>query len=555
VFFMALLLFVATPAPAETFGPVTVEVREGVATVREGTYFEHRFTVFNPTAEPHLVRIEVSGEMIGGTGQPRVSRTVVAAPRSSGIVSLPQYVITEYVATDARIEVDNRYAGMLRVGGYTATSYRTPRDILFGRAVPAEFIQPVVPTEEVGNAVRPQVAPASWSANWLHYTPFSGVVLTTRDWNELPRPVQAALLRWTAAGGSLTLIGGAANLPLLRPATDLENVMAGHHGFGYVVLIPADADPAVVAPALHLSWRRIGVDSRYMWYSGMNQTTPVPLLDDASLPVKSLFSVLVAFVVVGGPLNLWLLAKKKKRLWIFWTLPALAIVTALILVGALIANEGWVRIHKTVSLTLLDERNGEAATLGWTGVYATLSPEPDVRFDSATEVRPMFASPDVHTDWSDGQRFVSGWIGSRLARGFAIRKVESRRERVPVRREGGHLVAVNGLGSELKELWVADETGAVHFAANVPAGKEIALARTANVVTAGRDPAQMFGGVSSWASYHGRVSGDPKLALQPNTYVAVLKRSPFVEPAVAKPTKYTSEASVIGLMKGIDDAR
>jgi hypothetical protein len=37
-------------------------------------------------------------------------------------------------------------------------------------------------------------------------------------------------------------------------------------------------------------------------------------------------------------------------------------------------------------------------------------------------------------------------------------------------------------------------------------------------------------------------------------YVAVLQRSPFVEAAVAKPTKYTSEAVVIGLLKGIDDA-
>jgi hypothetical protein len=214
-----------------------------------------------------------------------------------------------------------------------------------------------------------------------------------------------------------------------------------------------------------------------------------------------------------------------------------------------------VRIQKSSSLTLLDEVSGEATTLGWTGLYATLPPDGEVRWDSTTEVRPLGMAHDGHTDWTDGQRFVSGWVGSRVATGFALRKVEPRRERVPLRRQAGHLIALNGLGSDLHKLWVADERGVIHAATNVGAGKEVVLVPTGERIDPGaQDAGHLFGPPSVWPGLYDRFSENPRAALRPLMYVAVTERSPFVEAALAKPTKSLSRGVVVGYIREIADA-
>ncbi|HYR27471.1 MAG TPA: hypothetical protein VEU30_03350, partial [Thermoanaerobaculia bacterium] len=553
MFVVALLLTLT--ASAETFGPVVIEPRTGVAMMRDGTYYEYRFNVFNPTAEPHAVRIDITGSGIGDR-QPRSSRTVVVAPQTSSLVSIPQYVMEQYAPREALIFVDGAAEEKLPLGShFQGSSYRTARDLLLGRTV-----NDVLPAEAAAEdsglvAIRPAVSPASWSANWIHYTGFAAILLTPADWNELARPVQIALLRYVAAGGTLTFVGGQpAGLPVMRQITDFAPLVpAAAHGFGWVTLAPAKID-AETLEIFKAAWRVSELD-RYQWAADPMTATPVPLLEDASLPLKSLFSLLVVFAVIGGPVNLGVLAKKQKRLWIFWTLPLLGIITAVILVGSVIVSEGWVRVQKTTSLTLLDERSGEAATIGWTGFYSTLAPDGEVRFDSGTEVRPLFVAGEAHTDWTDGQRFVSGWIGSRLPRSFVVRKVEPRRERLPVRREGGHLVAINGLGANVRELWVAEADGTAWVARDVAAGKEVVLTRAPNKVDpAIKDPANILTAPSMWGTLQARFAKDPRTALRAGSYVAVIERSPFVELALARPSKTSSDAVVIGIMKGIDDA-
>ena len=557
---LAVLLLFACSAAADSFGPLIIEPRAAVGPMRDGAYYEYRFNVVNPTADAHVVRIDLAGSILGGGAQPRASRTIVAAPRASTMVSIPQYVMNQYGLREAVVSVDGvEQETRLAVGAYASPggSYRTTLDVLIGRTVDAGVPLAIAPDSSGVEAIRPSISPASWSANWIHYSVFSGAIFTTRDWLERPRPVQAALLRWVAAGGSITFIGDVPDgLPEMRGSGAQLGFDARHLGLGCVNLLPESETIAPHVGALRSTWREVDIDTRYQWYGEQQQDTPIPLLDDASLPVKSLFSLLVVFAVVGGPLNLWVLAKKQRRLWIFWTLPLLAAVTAAILVGSVIASEGWVRIQKTASLTLLDERAGEAATIGWTGFYATLAPDGEVRFESGTEVRPLFASSEGHTDWSDGQRFVSGWIGSRLARGFALRKVEPRRERLPLRREQDQLIAVNGLGTHIGSLWVADDVGRIYTAKDVAAGKEVVLTPTGTLANATvADPAYLAAAPSTWASYPTRFTQQPMSVLQPGMYLASVERSPFVEAALARPTKSVSTAVVIGVIKRIGDAR
>ena len=52
-----------------------------------------------------------------------------------------------------------------------------------------------------------------------------------------------------------------------------------------------------------------------------------------------------------------------------------------------------------------------------------------------------------------------------------------------------------------------------------------------------------------WHSLYGRVSAEQRQFLQPGTYVAVLDHSPFVENALARPTRKESQSVVIGIAK------
>ena len=549
---VACVLFALT-AGAETFGPLIVETKHGVGVYRDGNYFEHRFSALNPTGEPHEVRIEVGGTGVYNGANAHASRTVTVAPRSGVLISIPQYVATEYGGFETRISVDGKYEGQLP-GTVPSGGYRAGREVLLGRNITAETALLLAPEDSGVGAVRPSVAPQSWSANWLHYSAFSAIALTPADYNELSRPVQTALLRWVAGGGALLIVGGELEgLPPLRIGTAADVYRSGHHGFGTIGLVPEKFDPANVLAVMHEQWKPQGVENIPAYGNYEQRATPIPLVDD-ELPVKSLFSLLILFAVVGGPVNIWVLAKKERRLWIFWTLPLLALATAAVLVSSVIVSEGWVRVQKSSSMTLLDERIGEAVTLGWTGFYSTLAPDGQIRFDSASEVRPLFGMSEGRTDWTDGQRFVSGWVGSRLARGFAFRKIEPRRERLPVRREAGQLIAVNGLGASIAELWVADENGNVFTAKNVAAGKEVALAPSKMQVSAGTDPAHLYAAPSQWATYYKRLAENPQTVLRPNSWIAVVQRSPFVDGALAKATRSSSDGVVIGVMKGIENA-
>src|SRR5436190_90699 len=325
-----------------------------------------------------------------------------------------------------------------------------------------------------GLPVRADIPPSGWSDQWIQYGRFDGAILTPRDWSETPPPVRAALLQWVSAGGTLIFLGRPDSYPSLRPANEITEFAAGHYGFGTVVF--TGNEPLLneeQAKQLRAQWQRAPQGTQ----ATDQLNASMPILDSNNVPIGAMFSLLIVFAITGGPVSLFALAKKDRRIWIFLTLPLLAIGTAAIVVTALIFSEGGVRVQETTALTLLDEGRGVATTIGWTGIYSTFAPNGKVRFDSTSEVRPFFFAKDAATDWTDGQRFMSGWIASRVPSHFALRKVEARRERMPIRVDGGKVFALNGLGVPIEELHVELENGAIYRAEHIPAGKEVVLKR------------------------------------------------------------------------------
>jgi hypothetical protein len=555
---LLVLVFFATAASAERYGDLFIEPRPVLGPPRMSTYYEYRFGITNASARSHVVAFELESRSGPNMPATRVTRTFTIAPRSGSTVTIPFFVVSPLVPRDAVVTIDGdkQDARIAVLHASSSSAFDRNRDILVGRTVSAFHSSALVPDYSVGSAIRADLPPAEWSTSWLQYLRFDGMLLTARDWAELPPAVQTEILRWLAAGGTLTFFGAPENFPATRPTELTAGVPAAYYGFGVVFTLPEEQE-AIEEPlvrAMREHWSRGVRTTEFAFTIEPREPDTMQLVGKNTLPVGPLFMLLVAFAIVGGPLNVFFLAKKNKRLWIFWTLPLLAVATAVVLVGAVMFREGWLKIEKTSALTLLDETRGEAATIGITGFYTTVAPK-NVQFDATTDVRPLHGiTSETHTDWTEGQRLVSGWIGSRVPRTFAIRRSEPRRERLPIRREGNHLLALNGLGADIDRLWVADEHGVIHRITNLPAGKEAVLVRTSDQVKPdARDPATLFGQPRTWSTYPGRVGSDPHSILGRNMYIAVLKRSPFTAQALPD-TNATSEAVVVGLMKRSGDA-
>jgi hypothetical protein len=547
------LLLAALAAKGEVYGRISIQQLPSLGAMQAGGYSEYRFAIRNETVEQHTVRIDIKSTTIVRTpGEAHTSRQFTIRPLSLESVRIPQYIGGQfYGPSDALVTIDGReQRERLNINRTPGSDWGARAEVLIGRNVPQPYVDSLAISRD-GVPFRADLPAAEWSDQWIQYGHYDGAMLMARDWMELPPPVRGAMLRWVAAGGALILFGAAEQLPPTRPAAEVRLFPASHHGFGTIVVFE---EHPILTPEAAAELR--GLWSRASANPGTVERLDdvMPILDKTAIPVGAMFSVLVVFAVVGGPASLIVLARKDKRVWIFGTLPLLAITTAVTVAGALILHEGFARIQKTTTVTLLDELHGEAATIGWIGFYATFPPNDEVRFDYDSEVRPFFPAKDARTDWTDGQRFLSGWIGSRVPSHFALRKCEPRRERVPIRIQGGRVYALNGLGVPIKNLEVALGDGTVFEAQQIAPGKELPLRRSGTITGAQKDPALLYGPDAVWHSFAGRVTQESREYLRPGTYIAVLEKSPFVEQALEHPSRVATQAVVIGTMKRSADA-
>jgi hypothetical protein len=269
--------------------------------------------------------------------------------------------------------------------------------------------------------------------------------------------------------------------------------------------------------------------------------------------VRGLFALMILFTVVIGPVNLFLLTRQNRRIWMLWTVPVISFFTCLAVFGYMVVAEGWQGHAGVTGLTILDEVEKRATTLGRTAFYSPLTPSDGVRFSTETEMQPLGAEHSSNNstciiDWTTDQHLVRGWVSARVPAHFMLRKSEPRREGVKVSREGNSLVLVNRLGVDIKELHLADEKGQLHGAENIAAGARVVLKpRKARIKP------QPIGGRAVFATRNpGRFAkdlpGDVEQILLPRTYLAVVEGSPFLEQGLKGAQVRAMPSVVLGLM-------
>ncbi len=417
---------------------------------------------------------------------------------------------------------------------------------------------------------------SEWSQNWMSYARFGGVVLLADELAGAPEAVRSALLRYVERGGVLIVagnwqppvqwqarLGGIKDgdllpdekddaespkayptptpevepkaLPKAKPRADLPIYYVG---FGAIVVTGAVGLENISVN----QWKRLRRamknaslgENNYSSLAAINQDFPV--VEQFGVPVRGLFLLMLVFVIVIGPVNLIWLAKKKRKIWMLWTIPAISLLTCLIVAGFSLFGEGWNATTKTEALTILDETAHRATTIGWAGFYSPITPSEGLHFSYDTELAPQVPQywdyrrtvPERKMDWTNDQHLEAGWIAARIPAFFKVRKSEARRERLNIRLTSDGATLVNGLGADIVQVWWADANGKIYSAESIAAGAQASMRATDS--NAAASPARLRDAFTGdWLKEFKAFAEKPEDVLMPNCYLAVLNGAPFVE--------------------------
>jgi hypothetical protein len=281
-----------------------------------------------------------------------------------------------------------------------------------------------------------------------------------------------------------------------------------------------------------------------------------PVVETVAIPVRGIVLIMLAFILLIGPANLIVLSRLKRRAWMLWTIPAISLMTCLLVFLYSFVREGFTPDCRLESVTLLDQVNHRATSVAVSALYCPLTPGDGLHFSADTEITPLVGQVDYHAgsprelNWNRGQHLRRGWVTARVPAHFQLRKSEARRERLQWTRKEGGFEIINGLGSRLLSLTLADSAGDLYQASEIGAGEmaRLAPAATASGRMGGIGPQALFL-EAGFAAPAGLLSTNAAAYLMPGTYVAELEQSQFLETGLGEGSgRLKSRSFVYGIL-------
>jgi hypothetical protein len=300
--------------------------------------------------------------------------------------------------------------------------------------------------------------------------------------------------------------------------------LPAHPGFvwreaamGRVIAVAGDAFPAT-----DQQWRWIlntFGDERWDWSRrhGINMLQPNDdfwsfLIPGVGLaPVAAFQWLITLFVIAIGPVNYWILWRRKRLQWIVVTAPLLAFAVTLGLFGYAFASDGLAIRLRSRTYTEIDQRAQQLSAWSHLSYYAGMAPSTGLWFPGDVAVFPIdptgfaqssFGSQQRWFEWQgDRQHFLSGWLLSRTPTQFLTVRQSPTSANVSVREQNGQVQLSNRLGVPIHGgiIRLADGTfyrcdSVVHEATGAlsPLDRELALTEMRSLgrgVAITRDPA------------------------------------------------------------------
>jgi len=565
------------------YGDVEItELDVPTATSSHG-YVAYRFTVANRSKDTsHTVHMRLPRDSYKGSVT--AGQTVEVAPGAVTTVSLFQPPLP-MIGANVGIGIDGKAQrpisfNPVRHGMEDYWDNDMPLCVLAGRSVARGFREVKAdmdrhPAYEFQMEVEYSDLPVSqWAANWLAYSRYDLVVVSSGELAAMPSSVREAVMRFVACGGML-LIAGQVDVPDSWKGRGYRLAGLNHYAVGFGMCIIAAKDLSDMHGGgpwirLHKNWQA-GARTWARTHSVGDANRMFPVVEDLRVPTGGMLAVMLAFAILAGPVNLIVLSRLHKRMWMFWTVPTISLVTCISVFLYTFIAEGWDGHARTAAITILDQRSHRAATIGWTAFYSPMTPGDGLHFGRETEVTPQWGQEqdyddyrygpeettsrgELHTDWTSDQHLRGNWVRARVPAHFAVRKAETRRERLNVTvADDGSITVVNGLGARIGALYLADAAGRIHEASDIAPGAQAALTarpeREGGTAAAASAPDKGIGTLlRTVPPYAPHCTARAMLrGLRPNCYVADLDGAPFVEDALAEAKQARSRSVVYGI--------
>ncbi len=558
-FLLSALLIFCLGASAETFGTVTVERLPGlVPQYYSGCYAKLLFRVRNRGAE--TANVDFNFRL--------VAESSVSAERS---VSVPAGGMREIelfapvgwpavyysrgkggavldVAVDGR-PVRHR----LLEAAPLSCSYRGGKRFLVSASLPAEDFRMVWQSYS-SNLVSTDLAPEQWPVHLRNYLPDFAVILTGMDDRFSPE-TEKTVMQWVFSGGTLVrCLSPEAPWPEKVPRGK-DEFHSEHFGLGKIVVCrpfaPGEAKKIEQFRLDQRSGKRRTGNNEYP-KSGVQTALTDPLnqqdrihaengQSNLGLPVPKvnlpvLFGVMLAFVILIGPVNYFYLKRRRKEMLLLATVPAGALAFTLAVILFVTFGEGWRSRCSELGRTFLDQTTGMSFTEALFGVYAPVPPRGlEFGYDDLLN---FLQGSEFSLSLTGGQNCEAGVIRSRMPAYYAVRTAGPHREKLDFTLEKGVPNVVNGLGVRVEKLCVVWSGGTVYrLSAPLEAGARAAL------VPAGTKSRKRV------IDQNGIMSAAPRSdwtgLLPPMHYSALVSAPVFCSPGF-RPDELRAEHAVIG---------
>lgn len=374
--------------------------------------------------------------------------------------------------------------------------------------------------------------------NWIGYTSLRSIVFGPDEWKGLPAEQRAAVLAWTAAGGNLLLLDtdSSSLFPAPSPPVDPTTPSARAYLLGRVRelssgVVAARGLGAVLAESEKLQDTDLSLplSLRTDWNAIAERGFRLPIPGIDGVRPRAYLFILMLFAVLIGPVNYWILARRRQQVLFVLTAPALSVLFIFVLAGYVLASEGNAAYGRAASITMLDQGRRMAVTRTSASLYvAGLTAAGSLRYSPDTAVVHIGTDGSgrmdrVSLDLTDAQRFSSSVIQARAPSNVEQVVVRTARERLTFTREAGGVGVVNALDAPVVHLLYKTGGQVYSLPARLGSGERALLAARAV------DPATVIAGDVPLATrLRHLVEHQPE-----GSYLAVLERSPFWEPGAS----------------------
>ena len=309
-----------------------------------------------------------------------------------------------------------------------------------------------------GTRFNPSAAPLD-SIGW---TGVDAIWLTREEWDAMEPAARGAITDWVNLGGRLFLCAKSHGREEDAPYT--------RSGFGIIRTVYAAGLPDIEPVAFQ---HQLTVNSQNLRDTlDSARSFDNPLRGDLGEIVVNRTLILIfvfMFAFLVGPLNLFVLAKRRQHKLIFITTPLLSIAASVGLTVMIILQDGTGGEGRRTTFIYVDPASHKSYTvqeqISLTGLLLNRSFPVSQRFlmaEMEVDTRKSNASKGRNRQYDVADNRLAGdWFVSRSVQGHYLAQVKPGRDRVEVSspREGRPPEIVCGLNTDVREIFYCDAAG------------------------------------------------------------------------------------------------